>query len=125
MRFWGFSCRFLSSDFAKTSQRHEVRGGVLAGRADEVWRERFALVDVAADCADEALFLFLRGGLWLDVLLVEAVGDGRNIRENFAVGNVRDEERVSSEVNGGDDARTDECVRFFRKVNQSVCRAFE
>lgn len=60
-------------------QRLEIVGTVLADGADEVGRQRLALVNVAAYLADVSLFaLGLLFGFGLDVVKIVLIGYGGN-----------------------------------------------
>ncbi|MPN07565.1 hypothetical protein SDC9_154836 [bioreactor metagenome] len=70
--------RFLRLCALLRIEGNEHLCAVLADGADEVRRQHFAFVDIAADRAEPALLLLrTRAGLGLDVLTVIFVGHGR------------------------------------------------
>ena len=94
---------------------------MLAERADEVGGQSLTLVDISADLADEALFLFLdRLRLRLDVLEVVAVGDRLFVREYASVGDFGDEYRVRAVVVHTDDLAGEIRVRVLGQVYKPV-----
>ncbi len=82
-----------------SSELFKIFPAVLANGADEIFGQFFTLVNITADLADPAAFLFgsLRR-LWLDVLLIVFISHRGLVRENFAVGHFGNEHRVRSEV---------------------------
>ena len=72
---------------------------MLAERTDEVGRQRFSFVNVAADLAAPALFAALRRfGPGFDMSVIIGVGHCRLGRERPAVGHLCEEELVRAEV---------------------------
>ena len=65
--------------------RLKVYGTMLAQRADDILGELVALVDVAANLADEAFFA-LGLGLRLDILLIVGVGHGLPVIDDAGFG---------------------------------------
>lgn len=97
---------------------------VLAQRADEIRRERFAFVNIAADFAHKALLLFgSRLRLGLDVGEIVSVRYGRLCRKHMRLGYVRNEQRVRAAIHRGDHLAGDHGVRMLGKVCNAVFRA--
>lgn len=101
------------------SQFDEIRSGMLAYRTDIILRQRIPFVDVAAYCADKALFFCLFGS-GLDMLVIIGVGDGFPVAQNAAVGDIRQEKGVTAEVNGVVHLCADVCVTFAGDINYAV-----
>ena len=75
---------------------------MLAPWADEVFRKLFPNIFVAADYASpDSLSLWSGVNLfrfWLDVALIEFVGDRLVVRENFHICDLTDEESMRAQV---------------------------
>ena len=91
---------------------------MLAQRADEVFRNRIALVDVSADVADPSLDFFLRSGL--DVVLVVAVRHGLDVVQDRALGDLADEQPVGIHVDGLQDLQGHVGVRVSVEIGEAV-----
>ena len=92
---------------------------MFAQRADDVFREFVAFVDVAADFADKA---FLSFGLrfWFDVVLVVGVGHGLLVAHDTGFGDTANEHAMGSEVNILLYLEGHECVDVFVQEYKSV-----
>ena len=103
-------------------QLFEVFCAVLAERADEIFRQRVAFVDVSADFADPAGFLFFDLWLWLrfDVFEVVCVGYGRILVEDCTFRDFSHKESVSAVVVGFDNLCGKESVGAFSYISKAV-----
>ena len=94
----------------------EVGGGVLADGADIVRRQRFALVDIAADAADPMMELFiLRGGglglgFWLDMGKIVGIGGAGQVVLGAGFGDLRDKQGMAAAIDGGDHLPADDGI---------------
>ena len=95
---------------------------MLAERADEVFRQRVAFVDVSADFTDPAGFLFFDLWLWLrfDVFEVVCVGYGRILVEDCTFRDFSHKESVSAVVVGFDNLCGKESVGAFGHIGKAV-----
>ena len=94
----------------------EVGGGVLADGADIVRRQRFALVDIAADAADPMMELFtLRGGglwlgFWLDMGKIVGIGGTGQVVLGAGFGDLCDKQGMAAAIDGGDHLPADDGI---------------
>lgn len=92
-------CFCVLAEGTRQSIGSKSLGRMLAERTDEVGRQRFSFVNVAADLAAPALFAALRRfGPGFDMSVIIGVGHCRLGRERPAVGHLCEEELVRAEV---------------------------
>ena len=102
-------------------QWFKVRRAVFAERANEVFGERIALVNIATDLADIALLFGFGGGL--DVLEIIVISCRRSIGKRLCFGDGTDEKRVRIAVHRLFYRDGNISVRVGRHIENAVFRA--
>jgi hypothetical protein len=96
---------FLETDF------FEVFRPVFADRADEVFGEILAFIEVAADLATPADLLFLNDRFRFDVRKIIGIGEGRLLAKVLRFGHFANEEGMGPAIDALKDSARDETIR--------------
>jgi len=103
---------------------NEVSRAVLAYRAYEIRRQRFALIHIAANST--AITCFLSGlRFWLDMSLIVRVGEAFGLSQNLTVYDLGSEHGVGAEINSVRYGKRQVRVDVFSQVDKAVIASRE